>query len=387
MELEIGFNPLKVRRFYREGRQTQDFCALRVNAILGSNSSISCEIDSATGLINIPANATWARVNSREDARVLKKEIVQRFQLTVWTYADEGVIVAQRQGNSNTYANTAAVLQTQGNVIEYNLPQVGISYYEDATSGWEVWTKPMNREMSNRVDIWSVQSDGSILLDVIYVVTLDNGESFRVIRQQRWVGSVLRRKAGTHYQVPGNADSRAHEALKDKDVLDVMDRFVFVPGEHAEDFTSRIQILRDPEFRKLVNNLKGLDIWDDREDFWVERAPSVLLRREQAYVKFFTYGVGRASYGILKLTTPIQLFGQTHDSLQFDHHALRVEDPRFEDPFEQGIWEIPPGTLVEWREPVDMGTKPDGTPYPAKVRLVFPLYAPTANDAREVSTN
>jgi hypothetical protein len=373
---------LKFRWFSREinGRMTP-FAGVKVTAILGNGTKIACEIDQVTGLIDLPKQASWAGIDSQAQAKALKATKVQSFVMSVFCAADEHLVVAQRQGKTNGFRR-ANVLRGDEHV-EYSVPPCGVSYYDDAKRGFQVWTKPMNKDDSNRIDLWSVDDDGSIEHNAVFLSTLDQGETFRLVMVQLWVGTVYRRQSGTTYQLPPTADKRAVDVVEHQFGQDMLTKYVFVPGEHSEDFSSRMQILLNPEFRKLLDNLENLEIWDDQENFWVVRRTDVILKPNQAWVKFLSYGVGRGSFGILELEYPVKLGSREYMQLQFDHHSVMVDESQLD---KQGLVILPPGTIVEWDDLLDMGfDNKNDRPYPALARSVTPLLFPAAIDAREVA--
>lgn len=351
-----------------------DFAAFGLTAVARSGKTYECTIDQKTGLIGgIPEFASWHRCRSAETAKNSPSPIVH-FDVSLFTYPDQPIVVVQRQGRTNRYRK--AMFSHIGDVVQHTMPPCKVNYHWSDDVGLSVWTAPMNKEHSNRFDLWAVDPDGEIELRCVYLHTLNNGEPFSLNDQVRWSGHVYRRKPGTAFVLPDYDDDKRQLELYNRsaEVRDMLNRYVFVPGEHSEHFASRMQILENAEFRTLIN-AAALEEWDGPENFWTVRKPSVHLKGNQAYVKFLTYGVGKGSFGILLLETPIVWKSRTIDSIQFDHQAVQGE---LLDDDQQGIYFLAPGTIVEFGELDDMDK--DGHQFPPKAKRVVPQNVPVPID-------
>lgn len=324
---------------------------MKVEAVCGEGRdmrSVPCEFNGRGLITNLPRSANWGEVKSREDFDRRRNKLVRRFHLEPVHGADAGIVVAQR-GQQNRYRAAPGMSLLQGELVSHSLPPLGVTHWFRSAEEQEkfglgptaVWTDPMSKKFGgpNRVDVWFIGLNGSVNLHCAYLVTLDDGVTFRLVGQDRWVGDVYRRKPGTKH-VLRSEDKRVAEVYnRSSEVRDMLDRYVFVPGDHSENFEARMQILENPAFRQAVE-AANVEVWDGDDNFWFERNPGTDLREDQGVVKFLTYGVGRGSFGILNWK------GSPY---QFDHRSI-VGAAELAD--EQGIVFLAPGTVV------DIGAEP-----------------------------
>ena len=371
------------------GNETE-IAYVKVTATCGEGSdmrSIQCQIDSITGQItNLPNSALWGGLKTAEDVSDHRNKLVRKFHLEVGHAVDARIVVAQRAGKSNKYRPAGAETKLGPELIAHYLPPCGVDFWTRSREEREkhgvgplaVWTNPMNIERGgcNRIDFWLVYKDGSIVLICVYLVTLDDGATWGVKQQERWTGRAYRRKPNTKHVLQSTDDRVAEVFHGNGAVRDMLNRFVFVPGEHSENIEKRMQILGNENFRKLVESA-NTTVWDGPEDFWLEREPGTELRDNQGVVQFLTYGVGRASFGIVKLKQPINVGGKMRDVLQFEHTAVQGDLTD-----EQGILFLASGTIADLDLDTVVSMDKNKRDYPPKIGKLTPRMVPVPIESK-----
>ncbi len=357
------FDPDMTRFIFANPGDNEPFLYAKVTMHQGDNrTSIPCKIDQATGLLNIDPQHLFNNDHGVESYAMAMepgnwRNLSAYFTIVIGHEVEEHVFLSQRQGRSIEYRQaqggiTLSVAEVD-QVVEYTMPPCMVVPFDRPTSEMRdglcrlgVRTNPMNRENSNRLDVWRISraSQGWILsLHCLYLVTLDDGRSFRLVHQKREEYTIYQRKAGMKF-VLQTSDHRIRAAYnRSLDMKKMMGRFVFVPTYNS--IESRLSVFEDERIIKLIHGLEDVSIWEGDENF-TPQVPAGPI------IKFLTYGHGNGSYGIVELPNPIEVGGFKHDSLQFAHDCVENGE-KFRD--EQGIYFFPAGTLVEVEHIVSMG--------------------------------
>ncbi|MDP3901229.1 MAG: hypothetical protein Q8Q38_02795 [bacterium] len=161
-------------------RRFEEFFGLAAMVLLEGR---PLEVNQASGILSVPAE----RQARRLDLGILIPQDARIF----------GVVkdVGNERGDYASLKSTGSFGSYRG----FSLPG-GI---EVIVRGNRIWTS-WHQQNPNRADCWYLGQDGTLKLFQVGVITPDNGETFRLIGDFRWEGSLFRTEDGVvAYQDPG----------------------------------------------------------------------------------------------------------------------------------------------------------------------------------------
>lgn len=198
------------------------------------------------------------------------------FHLALSIEREARVVIAQKN-----------VGQDKGGYFRHSLAQFGESDgvitwvmhdpIQVMRAGGNVWTD-WHAVNPNRVDCWCLDRNGHLRLIQIGVITHDDGQTFRLLKESRWVGKILR---GPDGELVAKPDDQEYGAL------------LWNPGE------SRAAIRGHPEFQQLLETAI-IAPWNDSSE---ELNPPLGLIPEGDYARMDWYipFAGQKGQGIAKL--------------------------------------------------------------------------------------
>jgi len=364
MSATTAFDPRTLRMFTTP--EGVSFSA-EVTAITADGEQIVCRFNKK-GVLGIPSENLYHGVSTRAEA-LESGNLVSRFVITLSHMIGEPVVVAQRKGRELTYMPRPGMEETASEemkVMKYTMPQCVVRAFDrpdhELRPGLErfgVRTDMMNRINSGRDDLWVVKG-GKLQLHCLYLVTLDEGESFQLVHLMRGEWKLHRRNKGVGYTLR-TKDNRIRKLYEDNaDVQKVLKTFAFESDRGGfDDIEGRATAFADEQLRELLYAQVDLPVWSGRIP-----APPKLpkLNYGLGRVKFLTYGLGNGSFGLVQLDEPITIDGVKHTTLQFADDCVHNGE-RFLD-----YQEVYPrkfeGTVVEVADVRLWGVDPKGKPYP-----------------------
>ena len=339
----------------------------------GNNFHTTPGVDNITGRVIVSPEYLYKDIRSKTDFQ--KRQPASSITLEVMKgAADEGVVILQRQ-NGDRYlevANMAEVGLAQWFIfppckVNYRLrtpeEMAALDIYEPRV----VWTQTNQKSgPNNRADVFQIIGD-RVSVDGIFPITLDQGESFQVIRETRWAGSVRRRTNPNDYQVVSD-DARVSATYAERDVASFLREYALVPDEGFGNFELKGQLLLHKVVRDLLR-AGATKMWTGNVDFWVKpKARVTLTDQKTALVQMYLHGMSDPAQGFVQLATPISVGGRLCDVAQIRHHFIDCD----EDP--QGLKRIRPGDIITFDKLVSMDNK--GGEYPPLalgVRVIYEM--------------
>jgi hypothetical protein len=214
------------------------------------------------------------------------------FHLALFILREERLVIVQKnvgQDKGGYHRHALVQLETETDklitlVLMYDPIQV-IRRGQNVWTGWHV-VKP------NRVDCWFLGKNGSLKLVQIGVITHDDGQTFRLLKEPRWQGRILRKPNG---ELVARPDDQKWGPL------------LWNEGE------SRADIREHPDFQKLLADATLMPWNGSPEELNPPLGP--IPEGDYARVDWYITFAGQKGQGIAKLAdgSSVWVIGQDLD--------------------------------------------------------------------------